>query len=53
MLLDKKVEKGKKYLLKMSAFPIKTIRYESGAAYKCRNCSDGVDDKFAVGIMVK
>ena len=33
MLLDKKIEKRiKKYLLKMSAIPIKTIRYGSGAA---------------------
>ncbi len=50
MLLDKKVEKRiKKYLLKMSAIPIKTIRYESGAAlHYAGTVPMGVDDKFAV-----
>ena len=50
MLLDKKVEKRvKKYLLKMSAIPIKTIRYKSGAAlHYAGTVPMGIGDKFAV-----
>ena len=50
ILLDKKIEKRiKKYLLKMSAIPIKTIRYNSGSAiHYAGTVPMGNDDKFAV-----
>ena len=50
MLLDKKIEKRvKKYLLKMSAIPIKTIRYESGAAiHYAGTVPMGNKDEYAV-----
>ena len=50
ILLDKKIEKRiKKYLLKMSAIPIKTIRYNSGSAiHYAGTVPMGIDDKFAV-----
>ncbi len=50
MLLDKKIEKRiKKYLLKMSAIPIKTIRYEPGAAiHYAGTVPMGSKDEFAV-----
>ena len=50
MLLDKIVEKRiKKYLLKLSAIPIKTIRYQSGSAlHYAGTVPMGVEDKFAV-----
>lgn len=50
MLLDKKIEKRiKKYLLKMSAIPIKTIRYDPGAAiHYAGTVPMGNNDKFAV-----
>tara|TARA_B100000767_G_scaffold275088_1_gene310373 strand:+ start:1128 stop:2714 length:1587 start_codon:yes stop_codon:yes gene_type:complete len=50
MLLDKKIEKRiKKYLFKMSAIPIKTIRYEPGAAiHYAGTVPMGNEDKFAV-----
>ena len=50
ILLDKKIEKRvKKYLLKLSAIPIKTIRYSPGAAiHYAGTVPMGNDDKFAV-----
>jgi len=50
LLLDKKIEKRiKKYLLKMSAIPLKTIRYKSGSAiHYAGTIPMGNDDKFAV-----
>jgi len=50
LLLDKKIEKRiKKYLLKMSAIPIKTIRYDSGAAiHYAGTIPMGINDKFPV-----
>jgi|TARA_B110001452_G_scaffold92232_1_gene76044 hypothetical protein len=50
MLLNKKIEKRiKKYLFKMSAIPIKTIKYESGAAiHYAGTVPMGLEDKFAV-----
>ena len=50
MNLDKKIEKRlKKYLLKMSAIPIKTIRYDPGAAiHYAGSIPMGKADKFPV-----
>ncbi len=50
ILLDKKIEKRiKRYLFKMSAIPIKTIRYDSGAAiHYAGTIPMGVNDEFAV-----
>ena len=50
LLLDKKIEKRiKKYLLKMSAIPLKTIRYKPGSAiHYAGTVPMGNDDKFAV-----
>ena len=50
ILLDKKIEKRiKKYLLKLSAIPIKTIRYSPGAAiHYAGTVPMGNGDKFAV-----
>ena len=49
-ILDKKIENRiKKYLLKMSAIPIKTIRYSSGAAiHYAGTIPMGNNDEFAV-----
>ena len=50
ILLDRKIEKRiKKYLLKMSAIPIKTIRYRSGSAiHYAGTVPMGDNDNFAV-----
>ena len=50
ILLDKKIEKRvKRYLLKMSAIPVKTIRYKSGSAiHYAGTVPMGNNDQFAV-----
>ena len=49
ILLDKKIEKRvKRYLIKMSAIPVKTIRYKSGSAiHYAGTVPMGKNDQFA------